>query len=325
MWDRDPGTNQVVDWVTGAFTLVSAQCMKAIGKHDDDNYFLFMSDVALCREAWKHGFETHIVGEVECLHNDERLSSGGIKDVFKKRIVRLHIKDAVKYFWHYAFKKLPKNAPSISGVTAKERLLKARKLAGMSSLKEVDKKLQKHNPVVTVYQGQVDFKKPYKQPVVFFDTGTVAVIKNHEGKYGLIEIWRHTPLQFNKKNTFPVFPDVGNLGIWSLETVRGGVEKCDKNVEDAVKRELQEEVGLEEKDIVEIKSHGRIIGNTAIDVYSHHCFEVEVKKGFQFEPQTDLESIKSLNFYDKKELKELIKAEKISCGLTQASLLQAIL
>lgn len=112
MWDRKPGTNQAVDWVTGAFIIVSEPCMKAIKKHDDDHYFLFMSDVAICREAWKKGFETHIVGKVECLHNDKRLSSGGILDVFKKRIIRLHIKDAISYFWHYKFEKIPKLAPS---------------------------------------------------------------------------------------------------------------------------------------------------------------------------------------------------------------------
>jgi GT2 family glycosyltransferase len=112
MWDRDPHNNEAVDWVTGAFTLVSSDCMQAIKKHDDDHYFLFMSDVVLCREAYKQGFETHIVGSVKCLHNDERVSSGGLKDVFKKKIIRLHIKDAVCYFWHYKFEKLPPNSPS---------------------------------------------------------------------------------------------------------------------------------------------------------------------------------------------------------------------
>jgi N-acetylglucosaminyl-diphospho-decaprenol L-rhamnosyltransferase len=112
MWDRDPNANQAVDWVTGAFTIVSSNCLEAIKKHDDENYFLFMSDVALCREAYKKGFETHIVGEVKCLHNDTRVSSGGLLDVVKKRIIRIHIADAISYFWNYKFEKLPKNCPS---------------------------------------------------------------------------------------------------------------------------------------------------------------------------------------------------------------------
>jgi GT2 family glycosyltransferase len=112
MWNRDPHKNEAVDWVTGAFTLVSQNCLEAINGHDQ-RYFLFMSDVVLCREAYYKGFETHIVGATKCLHNDTRVSSGGIKDILKKKIIRLHIADAIKYFWHYKFRKLPSNCPSI--------------------------------------------------------------------------------------------------------------------------------------------------------------------------------------------------------------------
>lgn len=111
MWNRDPHKNEAVDWVTGAFTLVSDNCLQAINGHDE-RYFLFMSDVVLCREAYYKGFETHIVGSTKCLHNDTRVSSGGLKDILKKKIIRLHIKDAAAYFWHYKFKPLPKNSPS---------------------------------------------------------------------------------------------------------------------------------------------------------------------------------------------------------------------
>jgi N-acetylglucosaminyl-diphospho-decaprenol L-rhamnosyltransferase len=323
MWDRDPGTSQAVDWVTGAFIIVTKPCMDALGKHDDDRFFLFMSDVAICREAWNKGFEVHIVGQVECLHNDERLSSGGIKDVFRKRIIRLHIKDSISYFWHYKFAKIPADAPSISNVKAKERLLTARKLAGVSTLKAVDKKLQRQNPVVTVYQGQIDGKSPYKQPIVFFDTGVIGVVLNSKGEYGLIKIWRHTPLQFDKNNTFPIFPDVGNLGIWSLETVRGGVEKGDANPEQSLRRELQEEMGVEERHIKRITRLGSVIGNTAIDVYRHIVFLAEVREDFHFKPKTGIETIQEVNFYSPAQIRDLIASEQLSCGLTQAAILQA--
>jgi len=112
MWDRDPNADEPVDWVTGAFNVVTAECLQTIDNHDDRHYFLFMSDVALCRDAWDKGFEVHIVGSTQCLHNDLRVSSGGPMDVLRKRIIRLHIKDSIKYFWHYALKPLPKKAPS---------------------------------------------------------------------------------------------------------------------------------------------------------------------------------------------------------------------
>jgi GT2 family glycosyltransferase len=112
MWDRNPDSNQAVDWVTGAFIIVRGECMQKLSQHDT-RYFLFMSDVALCREAYKLNYETHIVGSVKCLHNDQRASHGGITDIFKNKLIRIHILDAVSYFWNYKFEKLPKNCPSI--------------------------------------------------------------------------------------------------------------------------------------------------------------------------------------------------------------------
>lgn len=325
MWDRDPGTNQAVDWVTGAFIIVSNPCMKAIGKHDDDHYFLFMSDVVICRDAWEKGFETHIVGKVECLHNDTRLSSGGIKDVFKKRIIRLHIKDAISYFWHYKFSRLPENAPSVSRLNRRERVMKAHKLSGRSHLIAVDKKLQKENPVVTVYQGEIEGSFSYKQPVVHFADSAVALIINEKNEVGLIKVWRHTPLNFNTKNTFPIFPAADNLGIWSYEAVRGGLEKIDTLAIEAAKRELKEEVGLEEKAIKSIEEMGIIIGNTAIDVYRHTAFKVQIDST-KFRPTPNLEEgIKELKFFKISELKDLIKKKELVCSMTQAIILQTII
>lgn len=325
MWDRDPGTNQAVDWVTGAFIIVTRDCMKKIGKHDDDHYFLFMSDVVICRDAWEQGFETHIVGKVECLHNDTRLSSGGIKDVFKKRIIRLHIKDAVSYFWHYKFSSLPKDAPSVSRLNRRERLMKANKISGRSHLTGVDKKLQRENPVVQVYQGEVEGQFHYKQPVVHFDDSTVSLIINEKNEIGLIKTWRHTPLNFSTKNTFPIFPAVDNLGIWSYEAVRGGLEKSDSETIDAAKRELKEEVGLNEEAITKIEQMGIIIGNTAIDIYRHTAFKVYINsEKFQPKPNHE-EGIKELKFFKITEIKKLIADKELACAMTQAAILQAII
>ncbi len=324
MWDRDPGTNQAVDWVTGAFIIVSKPCMQAIEKHDDEHYFLFMSDVVICREAWEKGFETHIVGKVECLHNDTRLSSGGIKDVFKKRIIRLHIKDAISYFWHYKFSRLPKDAPSVSRLNRRERVMKAHKLSGRSHLIGVDKKLQRENPVVTVYQGEIEGQFSYKQPVVHFADSTVSIIINEKNEIGLIKVWRHTPLNFSTKNTFPIFPAADNLGIWSYEAVRGGLEKEDSEAIDAAKRELKEEVGLEENAITKIEEMGIIIGNTAIDIYRHNAFKVHINSE-KFQPKPNIEEgIKELKFFKISELKNLILQKELVCAMTQAIILQAI-
>lgn len=325
MWDRDPHANQAVDWVTGAFTLLSKECMQAIKKHDE-KYFLFFSDVVMSRDAWENGFEVHMVGEVEALHNDQRLSSGGIKDIFKRKIIRLHIKDAIKYFKQYTFKKLPPNCPSRKRQERRQRLMKAKKLTNNHvQINALKNKLQKNNPVVDVYTGNTVGKINYKQPVIFFGNSSSTVIKNQDGKFGLIKIWRHTPLQLQRKNTFPILPDLGDLGLYSYETVRGGVDDNNEEAIQAAMRELEEEIGLTSKNIINTQSLGYVIANTAIDIYKHEVFEVTIKNSFQPPKFDEKDGIVALEFFTKEEIKQMIKEHKIICGISQASLLQSIL
>lgn len=107
MWDKDPYESEAVDWLTGAFQLFTRQAWDKL-KPNDERFFLFMSDVDICRKAWEKGFEVHFVGSAEALHNDERLSSGGILAFFKKRTMRIHVLDAFKYYWKFFLKPLPK-------------------------------------------------------------------------------------------------------------------------------------------------------------------------------------------------------------------------
>lgn len=107
MWDKDPQQSEPVDWLTGAFQVFTRKCWNKVGPNDE-RYFLFMSDVDLCRTAWNRGFEVHFVGETEALHNEARLSSGGIVAVFRKKTLRIHVWDAVRYYCKWFFRSLPK-------------------------------------------------------------------------------------------------------------------------------------------------------------------------------------------------------------------------
>ncbi len=111
MWDKDPQESEAVDWLTGAFQIITRKCWNAIGPNDE-RFFLFMSDVDICRLAWQDGFEVHFVGSAEALHNESRLSGGGVVDIFKKKVLRIHLADAVKYYLKYFRACLPKNCPS---------------------------------------------------------------------------------------------------------------------------------------------------------------------------------------------------------------------
>lgn len=111
MWDKDPSRNEKVDWVTGAFQVVEKKCWDAVGPNNE-RYFLFMSDVEICRRAWDKNFEVHFIGEAKARHNDTRLSEGGLKDIFKKKTMRIHMLDALRYFVSHFLKKLPGACPS---------------------------------------------------------------------------------------------------------------------------------------------------------------------------------------------------------------------
>lgn len=107
MWDKDVTRSEAVDWLTGAFQVFTRKCWNKVGPNDE-RYFLFMSDVDLCRMAWARGFEVHFCGGTEAKHNEGRLSSGGVLDIFKKRTLRIHVWDALKYYLKWMFKRIPK-------------------------------------------------------------------------------------------------------------------------------------------------------------------------------------------------------------------------
>lgn len=111
MWDKDPTKNEPVDWVTGAFQIITRKCWEDVGPNSED-YFLFMSDLELCRKAWEKGFEVHYVGKARASHNESRLSGGGILDIFRKKTMRIHIKDAAIYFKKFFGKNIPPASPS---------------------------------------------------------------------------------------------------------------------------------------------------------------------------------------------------------------------
>lgn len=111
MWKKDSEKNEQVDWVTGAFQVLTKKCWDAVGPNSED-YFLFMSDIEICWDAWGKGFEVHYVGKSKARHNESRLSEGGISTFFKRKTMRIHVKDAMIYFKKFLFKKTPKNCPS---------------------------------------------------------------------------------------------------------------------------------------------------------------------------------------------------------------------
>jgi N-acetylglucosaminyl-diphospho-decaprenol L-rhamnosyltransferase len=106
MHDKNPELIDEVDWVVGACNLVRREMFDKIGGFDE-RYFLFMQDTDLCRQMWLNKYKVVYFPKAKGTHYQERLSAGGILDIFRKKTVRTHIVSALKYFWKYKFEKVP--------------------------------------------------------------------------------------------------------------------------------------------------------------------------------------------------------------------------
>lgn len=100
-----------VDWFVGAMFLMTRECLERTGGHDP-RYYLFMTDVILCREAWNAGMEVHLLRDAKATHNESRLSRGGLLSMLRRRTGRAHIRDSLRYFLQYLGKAPPPLSPS---------------------------------------------------------------------------------------------------------------------------------------------------------------------------------------------------------------------
>lgn len=99
------------DWFVGAMFVMTRACLEQTGGHDE-RYFLFMSDITICREAWNAGMQVRLLRDAKATHNESRLSRGGLLTLLRKRTGRAHIKDSLKYFLKYLGKPVPPLSPS---------------------------------------------------------------------------------------------------------------------------------------------------------------------------------------------------------------------
>ena len=314
MWDIRLDALSEVDFVTSDFMCVRTDLLKQFGfDRIEENFF----DLKLCIFVWSQNFSVIF---------DPRIKVNA-KNKTETKGFALKIKMLASAVWmKLSMWSLFENTkyPSKGYQTRREMVMQAHRINSRSFLSGVGSNFQKNNSVVQVYEGFVEGQIKYKQPLVFHYDGVLAVIKNTKGQFGLIKIWRHSPLKHNVPNLFPVFPENTDLGIYSYECVRGGGEKHDDNLETGILRELKEEINLGSDDIKSIRRMSRVIGNTAWDVAAMHCFEVVVNDKFHAKLQ-ESESISDFVFVDKTELREMLKSNKISCGLSRAALLESIL
>lgn len=85
------------EWLQSSFLLVPRSTWKQVGPFDE-RYFVFMADVDFGLRCWNAGKPSHLLRN-HCIAADGlRSSRGGVLDIFRSRSLRIHLRDALKFF-----------------------------------------------------------------------------------------------------------------------------------------------------------------------------------------------------------------------------------
>lgn len=86
-----------VDWLQSSFFLVLKKDFFTLGLFSED-YFLFMADTEICLRVWQTGKTVVINRNLQVFSDGKRCSRGSLLDFFKKKIIRIHLLDALKFY-----------------------------------------------------------------------------------------------------------------------------------------------------------------------------------------------------------------------------------
>lgn len=86
-----------VDWVQSSFVLVRRELWDSIGGLDE-RYYVFMSDIDLCRRAHQQGLRVVVTSAAAVRSDGQRASAGALWTIFHNRALRIHMRDAIIYY-----------------------------------------------------------------------------------------------------------------------------------------------------------------------------------------------------------------------------------
>lgn len=101
-WDRNPQLTGDADWVAGGCLLLRRDFLTQLGGFDE-RFFLFFEDTDLCRRCWQAGKRVVYFPQAQGTDRKSRLSEGGVMTFFTKKVARIHLASALKYFWKWRF------------------------------------------------------------------------------------------------------------------------------------------------------------------------------------------------------------------------------
>jgi len=91
-----------VDWLMGSAILFRKETIEKIGLLDS-RFFMYFQDIDLCHRFWKEKIPVVYCPKFKFFHYHQRgsIKKGGIIDIFINKLTRIHIIDAIRYFWKY--------------------------------------------------------------------------------------------------------------------------------------------------------------------------------------------------------------------------------
>ncbi|MFH0769849.1 MAG: glycosyltransferase family 2 protein [Candidatus Peregrinibacteria bacterium] len=95
------------DWVAGGCIFLHMDLYRKLGGFDE-RFFLFFEDTDLCRRCWEAGQRVVYCPSIRAADSKQRLSGGGFFSIFFRMTGRAHLVSAVKYFWKWRGKPLPR-------------------------------------------------------------------------------------------------------------------------------------------------------------------------------------------------------------------------
>lgn len=110
MKDFDHSSIKEVDWLMGSAVMLSRKSLEKVGLMDL-RYKLYFEDTDWCRRFWENGYRVVYFPDAKMYHYHGRGSAGKniIKTLLSNHWTWWHIKSAIKYFWKFRGRELPKH------------------------------------------------------------------------------------------------------------------------------------------------------------------------------------------------------------------------
>lgn len=87
------------DWLQSSFVMIRRSLWDQVAGLNE-RYFLFMADTELCLRSWQAGFRVATCPSIAGLRGDGiRASAGGVFHGLVSRTVRIHLRDALSYYF----------------------------------------------------------------------------------------------------------------------------------------------------------------------------------------------------------------------------------